>query len=792
MESRGTAYGSVDVLITHTRNANLLAPEPASNIMQEVKTTLKELSSQQMVECVKIVMKTEQARRTYWVAQHIVIHHVVEMAAFHHVLQSTLSLAKIDILDSKIEQEIILELDEEDVGCNEHAILAHLGHFLGLITIARNRPIFARDLDLEMLLEKAMQRSFYFDSIVPFIQQILKSCKTSSVFSISSAWIRNLLFKLADAHGSSLAGKYIKRDIESLFTILGVSLPAVQSERLNSFEPMVARFGITRPRHILEIRADDQSNNADKASTPVSEVESVDPTGKANDDTSSQRTQQDSLYGEDNLPTTSRSRAPSTSSSDFSFSLNPDFPMDEELEFAPSPFDDIEPPHVSYNKLDISSMEDLCRHVYVSPLLNMNLPAKEIKYIIECALKHAVREVIECVVKKAKNQTLHFVDESIRKDFHAKKKFDKQAVREASLKMAKSMAGGLAYGISSLPLSRMMEGYLQHNLFGETSLEDVPGGDQIRDGNAKIGACFIAKTASEATAVEINKRFDDERYNPTLHNFEQNTDGRHSAVCRPTGENLSAYTGYANVHIGFDDYENENDGAAALAASQQPPTVKFIYLEDEKTMFDQLTNLLNTIDSWFGENDAQIVLAGIRSAEVVANIRLIVYNLIVDLQQPRKGPACVPESVIYYAVDQFLMHYTPEPKGEAEVKWSKHLRDVFIELCRIIIAQITGTELVRRITQFVCENSTKNRFNVDAVAFLVRMQLIHSAVFDKHLKTLLHRGDRTATFTFVSDLVKAVYATYDDPNMQFTLLPHTIDAIQSAYDSKVTPPGSQH
>jgi len=65
---------------------------------------------------------------------------------------------------------------------SDRSTLNNLGHWLGMITIAKNRPIALNGLDIKSLLEDAQkigQQKLQF--IVPFIAKILDSCTISAV-----------------------------------------------------------------------------------------------------------------------------------------------------------------------------------------------------------------------------------------------------------------------------------------------------------------------------------------------------------------------------------------------------------------------------------------------------------------------------------------------------------------------------------------------------------------------------------------------------------------------------------
>ena len=65
---------------------------------------------------------------------------------------------------------------------SDRSLLKNLGHWLGLITLARNQPILMVDLDFKPLIIEAyhngQQELLY---VVPFVAKVIESCAKSKV-----------------------------------------------------------------------------------------------------------------------------------------------------------------------------------------------------------------------------------------------------------------------------------------------------------------------------------------------------------------------------------------------------------------------------------------------------------------------------------------------------------------------------------------------------------------------------------------------------------------------------------
>lgn len=69
---------------------------------------------------------------------------------------------------------------------SDRSLLKNLGHWLGMITLAKNKPILLDDIDLKMLLVEAYNKGHQeLLFTVPFIAKILESCAKSKVHYFS-------------------------------------------------------------------------------------------------------------------------------------------------------------------------------------------------------------------------------------------------------------------------------------------------------------------------------------------------------------------------------------------------------------------------------------------------------------------------------------------------------------------------------------------------------------------------------------------------------------------------------
>lgn len=117
----------------------------------------------------------------------------------------------------------LLRLDKKADSINERTVLKNLGQWLGLLTLARNKPILHVDLDLKGLLveayHKGTQELLY---VVPFLAEILKTTQKSKIFKPNNPFVLGLLRALVELRQQPNLKLNLEFQVEVLFNNLGV------------------------------------------------------------------------------------------------------------------------------------------------------------------------------------------------------------------------------------------------------------------------------------------------------------------------------------------------------------------------------------------------------------------------------------------------------------------------------------------------------------------------------------------------------------------------------------------
>jgi CCR4-NOT transcription complex subunit 1 len=103
-----------------------------------------------------------------WIAHYLVVKRVSIEPNFHTLYSHFIDTMKKESLNENILAEtyrnikVLLRSDKNDQKFCDRALLKNLGSWLGLITLAKNKPILYRDIDLKSLIIEAFQVTFIF------------------------------------------------------------------------------------------------------------------------------------------------------------------------------------------------------------------------------------------------------------------------------------------------------------------------------------------------------------------------------------------------------------------------------------------------------------------------------------------------------------------------------------------------------------------------------------------------------------------------------------------------------
>merc|ERR1719282_2020612 len=179
-----------------------------------------------------------------WLATYLVMKRASIEPNFHNLYAQFLGTLKCDRLYEEVIKEtyknigILLAADKSKGNFSDRSLLKNLGHWLGLMLLARNKPILMVDLDMKQLIIEAhhahhqqekQQELLY---VVPFVTKVLESASKSKVFKPPCPWTQGLMNLLAELHAEPDLKLNLKFEIEVLCKTLSIELAELRPGNL--------------------------------------------------------------------------------------------------------------------------------------------------------------------------------------------------------------------------------------------------------------------------------------------------------------------------------------------------------------------------------------------------------------------------------------------------------------------------------------------------------------------------------------------------------------------------------
>lgn len=299
----------------------------------------------------------------------------------------------------------LLRSDKKSDNINERSVLKNLGQWLGLLTLARNKPILHVDLDLKGLLveayRKGTQELLY---VVPFLAEILKTTQKSKIFKPNNPFVLGLLRALVELRQQPNLKLNIEFQVEVLFNNLGVDLNKLvgQSNILNDekyYSRIECQLG-TRPSGIPAQQSMNQAavkalmQQQQNSGQPVHAMNSV--VIRPNE------------FGQSISPMISPPLIPFPGSSSMQNQSVPQLPSATSADWS-SKF--------KYNDLDVTNTASLNNSITIQPNIAIFNLQPNLKSALRPAIELAISEWLPTILEKSLKICLPTAEQIIKKDF---------------------------------------------------------------------------------------------------------------------------------------------------------------------------------------------------------------------------------------------------------------------------------------------------------------------------------------------------------------------------------------
>lgn len=407
---------NIDTLLTATdREEKINAPpEPIQDKTAFIFNNLSQLNLQTKCEELKEIITDEYYP---WLSQYLVMKRASIELNFHALYSNFLDVLKIRDVNKMVTKEtyrnikVLLRSDKGIANFSDRSLLKNLGHWLGMLTLARNQPILHVDIDLKALVleayHKGQQELLY---VVPFVAKVLESCAKSIVFKPPNPWTMALMNVLAELHQEPDLKLNLKFEIEVLCKNLGLDIanlkPAIylkDPEKVRQIE-----FQLSQPKPNKEAATVVPVNPALVQAPPMQMMPPQPPMIPTDDMTVTAPTPTSGLMGDPNLMGVIG----------------------------------LPEPRFNYLDVNVSSTSAFGQKICFNPhiLLFQNYP--HLKQFVKPAIERSIQEWIHPVVDRSIKYALTTCEQIIRKDFALDP--DEVRMRTCAHHMMRNLTAGMA------------------------------------------------------------------------------------------------------------------------------------------------------------------------------------------------------------------------------------------------------------------------------------------------------------------------------------------------------------
>ncbi|XP_010594995.1 CCR4-NOT transcription complex subunit 1 isoform X6 [Loxodonta africana] len=449
---------NIDTLLVATDQTERIV-EPPENIQEKIAFIFNNLSQSNMTQKVEELKETVKEEFMPWVSQYLVMKRVSIEPNFHSLYSNFLDTLKNPEFNKMVLNEtyrnikVLLTSDKAAANFSDRSLLKNLGHWLGMITLAKNKPILHTDLDVKSLLleayVKGQQELLY---VVPFVAKVLESSIRSVVFRPPNPWTMAIMNVLAELHQEHDLKLNLKFEIEVLCKNLALDINEL------------------KPGNLLKDK-DRLKNLDEQLSAPKKDVK-----------------QPEELPP---ITTTTTSTTPATSTT-CTATVPPQ-------------------PQYSYHDINVYSLAGLAPHITLNPTIPLFQTHPQLKQCVRQAIERAVQELVHPVVDRSIKIAMTTCEQIVRKDFALDS--EESRMRIAAHHMMRNLTAGMAMITCREPLLMSISTNLK-NSFASALRTASPqqremmdqAAAQLAQDNCELACCFIQKTAVEKAGPEMDKR----------------------------------------------------------------------------------------------------------------------------------------------------------------------------------------------------------------------------------------------------------------------------------------------
>uniref|UniRef100_A0A673BXC5 CCR4-NOT transcription complex subunit 1 n=1 Tax=Sphaeramia orbicularis TaxID=375764 RepID=A0A673BXC5_9TELE len=698
---------NIDTLLVATDQTERIV-EPPENVQEKIAFIFNNLSQSNMTQKVEELKETVKEEFMPWVSQYLVMKRVSIEPNFHSLYSNFLDtlknpeFVKMVLNETYRNIKVLLTSDKAAANFSDRSLLKNLGHWLGMITLAKNKPILYTDLEVKSLLleayVKGQQELLY---VVPFVAKVLESSLRSMVFRPQNPWTMAIMNVLAELHQEHDLKLNLKFEIEVLCKNLSLDI--------NDLKP----GNLLKDKENLK-SLEEQLSAPKKETKPPEEMLPVSTTGGSPPSTPAATT------------TTCTTTGPPT-------------------------------PQFSYHDINVYALAGLAPHINI----NVNIPLlqahPQLKQCVRQSVERAVQELVHPVVDRSIKIAMTTCEQIIRKDFALDS--EESRMRVAAHHMMRNLTAGMAMITCREPLLMSIASNLK-NSFAAALRAPTPqqremmeeAAARIAQDNCELACCFIQKTAVEKAGPEMDKRLATEfelrkharqegrRYcDPVVLTYqaERMPEQIRLKVGGVDPKQLAVYEEFARNVPGF---LPSNDLSQPTGFLAQPMKQQAWATDDVAQIYDKcmadLEQHLHAIPPALAMNPLTQALRSLLEAVALA-------------RNSRDGIAAL--GLLQKAVEGLL-----DATSGADADLLLRYRECHLLVLKALQdGRAYGPQWCnKQITRCLIECRDEYKYNVEAVELLIRNHLVNMQQYDLHLAQSMENGLHYMAVAFAMQLVK--------------------------------------
>lgn len=691
-----------------------------------------------------------------WLAQYLVMKRASLEVNFHVLYSNFLDTLNINEVYKLVIKEtyrnirVLLRSDKGIANFSDRSLLKNLGHWLGMLTLARNKPILQIDIDLKSLLveayHKGQQELLY---VVPFVAKVLESCAKSKVFRPPNPWTMAIMNVLAELHQESDLKLTLKFEIEVLCKNLDIEVGQLKPvcylkdpERIRKIE-----FQLSQQNKKESVVG--PPSNSGAASTSQNSAQSLNDPELVNI-LPAQATSSPVAANNSTTPTSALAAPPE--------------------------------PRFSYSDIQLTGMQALQTHILINPSIILFQTQPHLKPLVRTAVERAVQEWLLPVVERSIKIALQTCENIIRKDFALDP--DENRMRLGAHYMVRNLTASMAMitcrdqllSSISTNLKQILTSSISNPTAQQKELIDQAANIVAAD-NMELACAFIQKTAVEKAIPEIDKRLmteydlrklarqENRRYcDPVALNYqmERMPDPIRVKIGPISSQQMAVYEEFARNIPGF--LPNERDATLLLqkhaltpidnsqtAAAHTATPFPIPTLPQTSLLTDDMAMLYEKLAM-----EAEQFVQATAGQPQYTNMNSVIHILRECLlHHLRVRDMTLTQTLVQKCVEGLQECLIPTMNENMD-----HVVIKFKEIIIRILKSIQDPRLygqqwtIKMVTRYLTECRDELRYNIETVDTLIKSGLVNIPQYDLALAQTMENGMNYIGVTFAMQLVQ--------------------------------------